>query len=83
MDYTEVPTSVLVLAYDLVINTIQDKVDHPTKAEAKTGKVAVKFNLSDIDHLEPLVKWLEYVAATWAEKDRQANPWHPREDVYF
>jgi hypothetical protein len=59
MNYTEIPTDLLVEVVELIdwINDDRHRDDD--------GGAAVKFSAEDMEQMEPLLRWLEYVRATW------------------
>ncbi|MGV0618155.1 hypothetical protein ABQE58_25005 [Mycolicibacterium elephantis] len=66
MRTTEIPTDLLVEVVELV-DWITDN-RHPT---GSNDDVMVMFTSQAMEELEPLIKWLEYIRATWRVEDER------------
>jgi hypothetical protein len=72
MRTTEIPTDLLVDVHELMINRIKRAFEHPSEWDANTDATTVVFQMAEMDHLAPLMKWLEYQAAVWASPGNRA-----------
>lgn len=61
MSYTEIPTDLLVEVAEY-FDWLKDEVDNLDDS----GTIVVKNGREQLESMQPLVKWLEYIRATWA-----------------
>jgi hypothetical protein len=72
--YTEIPTNLLVDAHDLIIHTIKDAFDTERNWDDDLQVATVTISAEYMEQLQPLIKWLEYICATWGtESEREAS----------
>ncbi|WP_100459305.1 hypothetical protein [Mycobacteroides abscessus] len=74
MEYTEIPTDLLVKVHELTA-VIRDQIQlRDPWNDVDKGAVTLTFSTKYVESFEPLVKWLDYIAAVRAQKALHPNP---------
>jgi hypothetical protein len=65
MSYTEIPTDLLIDVASFFLNDVKPSFDNAVHPESVTLTVTS----AEMEGLEPLIKWLEYIVLVWNIKE--------------